>query len=136
MDLGGFDSSLILDLRGGIPRPIGIFPESLTQAILVGVMLVGIYTYIYIYIYIYTCFSLSLYIYIYIYICIHIYTHSYIHLSLSLYIYIYIYAGGHSLFLIRSEGVTEPIVTLIGAEESGRAEVWSSPFVRCSDSIF
>ena len=28
-------------LRGGVPRPIGNFPESLSQAILVGVMLVG-----------------------------------------------------------------------------------------------
>ena len=27
--------------RGGIPRPIGYFPESLSQAILVGIMLVG-----------------------------------------------------------------------------------------------
>ena len=37
----GFDSSIILILRGGIPRPIGDFPESLSQAILVGIMLVG-----------------------------------------------------------------------------------------------
>ena len=32
MDFRGFDSSMILILRGGIPRPIGNFPESLTQA--------------------------------------------------------------------------------------------------------
>ena len=32
----GFDSSIILILRGGIPRPIGDFPESLSQAMLVG----------------------------------------------------------------------------------------------------
>ena len=38
----GFDSSIILIKRGGILRPIGDFPESLTQAILVGVMLVGV----------------------------------------------------------------------------------------------
>ena len=31
-----FDSSIILVWRGGIPRPIGDFPESLTQAMLVG----------------------------------------------------------------------------------------------------
>ena len=37
----GFDSSIRLISRGGIPRPIGDFPESLTRAILVGVMLVG-----------------------------------------------------------------------------------------------
>ena len=37
----GFDSSIILMLRCGIPRPIGIFPESLTQAMLVGEILVG-----------------------------------------------------------------------------------------------
>ena len=40
----GFDSSVILILRGGIPMPIGSprdFPESLTQAMLVGTMLVG-----------------------------------------------------------------------------------------------
>ena len=41
MDFRGFDSSIILILRGEIPRPIGNFPESLTQAMLVGVMLVG-----------------------------------------------------------------------------------------------
>ena len=36
-----FDSSIILILRGGIPRPTGNFPESLSQAILVGIMLAG-----------------------------------------------------------------------------------------------
>ena len=34
MDFRGFDSSIILMLRGEIPRPIGSFPESLSQAIL------------------------------------------------------------------------------------------------------
>ena len=37
----GFDSSIILSLRGGILTPIGNFPESLSQAMLVGTMLVG-----------------------------------------------------------------------------------------------
>ena len=41
LDFRGFDSSIILILRGGILRPIGNFPESLSQAILVGIMLVG-----------------------------------------------------------------------------------------------
>ena len=41
MDFGGFASSIILILRGGIPRPLGDLPESLSQAILVGIMLVG-----------------------------------------------------------------------------------------------
>ena len=41
MDFRGFDSSIILNLRGGIPRTIGNFPESLSHAILVGTMLVG-----------------------------------------------------------------------------------------------
>ena len=27
MDFGGFDSSIILKLRGGIPRPTGNFPR-------------------------------------------------------------------------------------------------------------
>ena len=36
MDVRGFDSSICLNLRGGIPRPKGDFPESLTQAMLVG----------------------------------------------------------------------------------------------------
>ena len=36
-----FDSSVILNQRGGIPRPIGDFPESLSRAMLVGTMLVG-----------------------------------------------------------------------------------------------
>ena len=41
MDFRGFDPSIILILKGGIPMPIGDFPESLTQAIVVGIMLVG-----------------------------------------------------------------------------------------------
>ena len=41
VDFRGLDSSTILILRGGIPRPIGDFPESLSQSILVGTMLVG-----------------------------------------------------------------------------------------------
>ena len=41
VDFGGFDSSIMLFLRGGILMSIGNFPESLTQAILVGVMLIG-----------------------------------------------------------------------------------------------
>ena len=41
VDFGGFDSSIILIIRGGIPRPIGDFPESLSRAMLVGIMLVG-----------------------------------------------------------------------------------------------
>ena len=32
----GSDSSIILIIRGGIPRTIGDFPESLSQAFLVG----------------------------------------------------------------------------------------------------
>ena len=40
-DFREFDSSIILILRGGIPRPTGDFPESLSQAISVGIMLVG-----------------------------------------------------------------------------------------------
>ena len=41
VDFSGFDSSIILVLRGGIPRSIGNFPESFSQAMLVGTMLVG-----------------------------------------------------------------------------------------------
>ena len=41
VDFGGFDSSIILILRGGILRPIRDVPESLTQAIIVGMMSVG-----------------------------------------------------------------------------------------------
>ena len=41
MDFGGFDSNIILILRGGILMSIGDFPESLSQAILVGIILVG-----------------------------------------------------------------------------------------------
>ena len=36
-----FDSSRILVLRGGVLRPIGNFRESLSQAILVGIIIVG-----------------------------------------------------------------------------------------------
>ena len=41
VDFRGFDSSIILISRGGIPRPIGDFSESLSRAMLVGTMLVG-----------------------------------------------------------------------------------------------
>ena len=41
VDFRGFGSNIILILMAGIPRPMGDFPESLTQAMLVGVMLVG-----------------------------------------------------------------------------------------------
>ena len=41
VDFREFDSSIILFLRDGIPRPIGDFPESLSPAMLVGIMLVG-----------------------------------------------------------------------------------------------
>ena len=36
VDFGGFDSSIMLILRGGIPGPKGDFPESLSQAMSVG----------------------------------------------------------------------------------------------------
>ena len=93
VDFGVLDSSTILILRGGIPRPVGDSPESLAQAMLVGVMLVGrlgvlrrssetsavcIYIYIYIYIHMY-CMCIHIYIYIYIY----TYTHVYVYMSLS-----------------------------------------------------
>ena len=41
VDFRGFDSIIILILRGGISRPLGNFLESLSQAMLVGTMLVG-----------------------------------------------------------------------------------------------
>ena len=41
MDFRGFDSSIISILRGRIPRPIGNLLKILSQAILVGIMLVG-----------------------------------------------------------------------------------------------
>ena len=40
VDLRGFDSSIIFKLTGGIPRAIGNLPENLSQAMLVGIMLV------------------------------------------------------------------------------------------------
>ena len=41
MDFRGFDSSIILIVRGGILMSILNLPESLRQAIVVGIMLVG-----------------------------------------------------------------------------------------------
>ena len=41
LDFRGFDSSRLLIQRGGIPRSIGNFPESSSQAMLVGTMSVG-----------------------------------------------------------------------------------------------
>ena len=40
-DFRGFDSSIILIYRGGIVMSIGNWPESLSQAMLVGIILVG-----------------------------------------------------------------------------------------------
>ena len=40
-DFRGFDSSIILIVRGVIPRSIGDFPDSFSEAMLVGIMLVG-----------------------------------------------------------------------------------------------
>ena len=40
VDFKGFDSSIILNSRGGIPRPIRDSPESFSRAMLVGTMLV------------------------------------------------------------------------------------------------
>ena len=42
LDFGGFDSSIILILRGGMLMSIRNFAESLSQGILVGIILVGI----------------------------------------------------------------------------------------------
>ena len=41
VDFRGFDSSIILILRGGMLMSLGNFPESLSQAMSVGIMLVG-----------------------------------------------------------------------------------------------
>ena len=41
VDFRGFDSSIVLIQRGGILMSIGNLPESLSQAMLVGIMLVG-----------------------------------------------------------------------------------------------
>ena len=41
MDFRGLDSSITLIQRVGIPRPTGNFPENLSQAILVGIILKG-----------------------------------------------------------------------------------------------
>ena len=41
VDFGGFASSIMLCLRGGILMSIGDFPEDSSQAMLVGIMSVG-----------------------------------------------------------------------------------------------
>ena len=41
VDFGGVDSSVAFILRGGMLMPIGDFPETLSQRILVGIILVG-----------------------------------------------------------------------------------------------
>ena len=112
IDFRGFDSSIILIIRGGILMSIGDFPESLSQAILVGIMLVGRLGYVFVIVppgmsrgwrkvgglFTYTCtlcicISLSLYIYI------HIHTYAYIHCvhtyDSDTYIYAYIYIYIH-----------------------------------------
>ena len=82
LDCTGFGPSIILILRGGSLMPIGNFLESLSQAILAGIILGGrsgvdssfivIYVYRHICLSIYLSLSLSI-MYIYIYIC--LYTH-------------------------------------------------------------
>ena len=55
VDFRGFDSSTILIYRGGILMSMGDLPESLSRAMLAGILLVGgLAVCIYIYIYIYT----------------------------------------------------------------------------------
>ena len=105
LDSGGFDSSIISVVRGGIPRPIGEFLEMLGQRVSVGITLVGrlgawsfaapnkatkndnnaCLTYIYIYIER----ERDVYIYIYIYVYIYIYIYNtpiriHIHISYML----------------------------------------------------
>ena len=41
VEFRGFDSSVMLFVTGGIPRPIGDFLEVLSQAMLAEIMLVG-----------------------------------------------------------------------------------------------
>ena len=41
LEFRGFDSSIILILRHGVPRLVRNFPEMLSQAVLVGVISVG-----------------------------------------------------------------------------------------------
>ena len=79
LNFRGFDSSIMLILRGGILRPAGSFPENLNQA-----MLVISCVCVYIYIYIITHTYIHIYMYIYTHTHIHIYTH-------VMYIYIYIH---------------------------------------------
>ena len=97
VDFSGFDSSIILIFRGGIPMPIGDFPESLSQAMLVGVMLVrrlGVFRKLQPSVLLLNPFCISTLgdreslipkgetknIYIYIYVCIYIYIYIYTHL--------------------------------------------------------
>ena len=98
VDFRGFDSSIILILRGGILMSIGEFPESLSQRILVGISLVGrlgvpAWFGKTIRVLRRTCRvpeHLNVYMYIYIYTYIHTYIHVFIcNISLSIYIYIY-----------------------------------------------
>ena len=102
--LGGFDSSRLLMLRGGIPRSMEEFPRNLESAALsllidrtarfpptreaplfcrrchCGGHHYNMYvSYIYIYIYIYTCICMYVCIYIYIYIYVYIYICIYIY---------------------------------------------------------
>ena len=109
LDFRGFHSSRILISRGGTLMSLGNLPESLSQRILVGIILVGrlgvacglaahrqilycLTLYIYIYIHIYICIIIMyIYIYMYMYISLSIYLSVYLSIYLSLYIYIYIY---------------------------------------------
>ena len=74
LDCRGLDSSRIWILRGGIPRSVGNFPETPSQRILAGIILVGrlgVHPRLYIYIYIYIIhLSLSIYIYTHIHTCV------------------------------------------------------------------
>ena len=86
MGFRGFYLSILLIERGGNLMSIGDFLESLSRAMLVGVMLVGrlgvvklvVMYKLYVYVCVCVC-NIYIYIYMYTYTCIHIYIYIYIH---------------------------------------------------------
>ena len=111
-DFRGLDSSIIFILSGRIIMSIGDFPDSLSQAMLVVIMLVErsavlrwdrhgvcvashdvnrVYIYIYIYIYIYMYTHICMYVCMYVCMYMYRYTHTYVCIHIYIYIYIYIH---------------------------------------------
>ena len=97
LDFRGFDSSIILVLRGGILISTGGFPDILSQEILAGIILVGRlgvdackprHADIDVPVYLHTAYSHT-----YTFMCLHMYVYMYMYVYIYIYMYMYVYVS-------------------------------------------